>query len=142
MFQFHRTNQLQAPRFFNHWTSLVRVAMTVVSLWVAAAPGWASRSTAILRPATQTPAASQAPKTFAEAVVEVTQRDFGDVFAGEELEHSFQVRNAGTKPLLLEEKSSLGTRPVAPNYPVTAAFRRTGDGLFPRSVAAKPVAPT
>ena len=37
-----------------------------------------------------------------------TKRDFGDVFAGEELEQNFQVLNAGTKPLELERKSTLG----------------------------------
>jgi hypothetical protein len=74
--------------------------------------------------------------------VDVTQRNFGDVFAGEELEHTFLVRNAGTKPLELAEKSSLGTRPVAPRYPITTALWRTKERFLPRSVAAMPFAPS
>jgi len=42
-----------------------------------------------------------------ELVINITKCDFGDVFAGEELEHTFLFRNAGTKQLELSQKSSL-----------------------------------
>lgn len=70
-----------------------------------------------------------------------TRRDCGDVFAGEELEANFGVRNAGTAPLELAHKSSLGMRPGEPGYPVTAAWHGN-DGLLTRRVAAMRVAPT
>ena len=41
-----------------------------------------------------------------EAVMASTKRDFGDVFAGEELEQNFPVRNAGTKPLMQRSSSA------------------------------------
>ena len=42
-----------------------------------------------------------------ELVIDITKCDFGEVFAGEELEHTFLFRNAGTKQLELSQKSSL-----------------------------------
>jgi hypothetical protein len=77
-----------------------------------------------------------------EAVMASTKRDFGDVFAGEELEQNFPVRNAGTKPLELERKSTLGTRSATPNFPVRAAVWRPNDYLLVRTVAARPAAPS
>ena len=42
-----------------------------------------------------------------QLVIDITKCDFGEVFAGEELEHTFLFRNAGTKQLELSQKSSL-----------------------------------
>lgn len=39
-------------------------------------------------------------------VIDSTKRDFGDVFAGEELMQVFSVRNDGAVPLELAEKST------------------------------------
>lgn len=77
-----------------------------------------------------------------EVVMASTKRDFGDVFAGEELEQNFPVRNAGTKPLELSQKSTLGTRSTAPGYPVRAAVWRPSDDLLTRTVAARRAAPS
>lgn len=77
-----------------------------------------------------------------EVVMGSTRRDFGEVFAGEELEQNFPVRNAGTKPLELSLKSTLGTRSTAPGYPVRAAVWLSGVDLFTRTVAARPAAPS
>ena len=77
-----------------------------------------------------------------EVVMSSTRRDFGDVFAGEELEQNFQVRNAGTKPLELARKSTLGTRSTAPDSPVRAAVWRPNDHLLTRTVAARRAAPS
>jgi hypothetical protein len=71
-----------------------------------------------------------------------TRRDFGDVFAGEELEQNFPVRNAGTKPLELSRKSTLGTRSTAPDFPVRAAVWRPNEYLLTRTIAARRAAPS
>ncbi|HKP87823.1 MAG TPA: hypothetical protein VJZ26_17105 [Blastocatellia bacterium] len=52
-------------------------------------------------PAPSARAQAEAP----DLVIESARRDFGDVFAGEELDHVFVVRNAGGAPLELAEKS-------------------------------------
>jgi hypothetical protein len=70
-----------------------------------------------------------------------TRRDCGDVFAGEELEVAFGIRNAGTAPLELAQKSTLGLRSGGPGYPITAAWHAK-EGLLTRRVAAMRVAPT
>lgn len=77
-----------------------------------------------------------------EVVMGPTRRDFGDVFAGEELEQNFPVRNAGTKPLELSQKSNLGTRSTAPGYPVRTAVWRANEQLLTRTVAARRAAPS
>jgi hypothetical protein len=77
-----------------------------------------------------------------EAVMASTRRDFGDVFAGEELEQNFPVRNAGTKPLELSRRSTLGTRSAAPDFPVRAAVWRPNEYLLTRTVAARRAAPS
>jgi hypothetical protein len=77
-----------------------------------------------------------------EAVMASTRRDFGDVFAGEELEQNFPVRNAGTKPLELSRKSTLGAQSTAPNFPLRVAVWRPNDHLLTRTVAARRAAPS
>ena len=77
-----------------------------------------------------------------EVVMGSTRRDFGDVFAGEELEQNFPVRNAGTKPLELSQKSTMGARSAAPGYLVRAAVWRPNDHLLTRTVAARRAAPS
>ncbi len=71
-----------------------------------------------------------------------TNRDFGEVFAGEELEQYFPVRNAGNKPLELARKSMLSTRSAAHGYPVAAAVWRPDNERRARPVAARPAAPS
>lgn len=77
-----------------------------------------------------------------EVVIGSTRRDFGDVFAGEELEQNFPVRNAGTKPLELSQKSTLGSRSTAPGSPVRAAVWRPNEQLLTRTVTARRAAPS
>ena len=40
-----------------------------------------------------------------ELVIDSTRHDFGDAFIGEELQYAFSIRNAGSAPLELAEKS-------------------------------------
>jgi hypothetical protein len=93
--------------------------------------------------------ASAAPALSAdapEAVVDITSRDLGDVFAGEELEYAFIVRNAGTKPLELAEKrtassesSSESTRAA---YILSVAMWRPAARLSAQPAAAVRAAPS
>ena len=83
-----------------------------------------------------------------EAVVEITRRDLGEVFAGEEVEYAFIVRNAGTKPLELAEKTSVSSRSAGSEHTPSVAMWRAADQrfardrLFARPVAATRAAPT
>jgi hypothetical protein len=64
----------------------------------------------------------------------MTRRDFGDVFAGEEIEQSFAVRNDGDAPLEMQQKSLTGQAAPITEWMRAAAFY----GGSP--VALKPVA--
>jgi hypothetical protein len=83
-----------------------------------------------------------------EAVVEITRRDLGEVYAGEELEYAFIVRNSGTKPLELAEKTSVSSVSAgSENTPSVAMWRAADqrfarDRLFARPVAATRAAPS
>lgn len=56
---------------------------------------------------TATSSASSANRSHAspELVIDSTRRDFGEVFIGEELDQIFTVRNIGTAPLELANKT-------------------------------------
>jgi len=78
-------------------------------------------------------ALSQDNKTAKQSIVphlEIAQvsREFGDVFAGEELEQVFSVANTGTAPLELAEQSpvkaaTLSTRARYREVPVIRSLR-------------------
>jgi hypothetical protein len=68
-----------------------------------------------------------------ELVIDITRRDFGEVFTGEELEQTFLLRNAGTKPLELSQKSALSSQAGGRLFPITAgALVQPGDRGYPR----------
>lgn len=75
-------------------------------------------------------------------VMDATKRDFGEVFAGEVLEQIFFVRNAGTKPLELKQKSMLGALPAPPRYTLAPALPRPRSQSFMRVTAAMRAAPS
>ena len=58
-----------------------------------------------------------------EIIIDKTERNYGEVFAGEELEAAFVVRNVGTKPLTLAEKSDLAGQRWSRDALATAAWR-------------------
>jgi hypothetical protein len=77
-----------------------------------------------------------------EVSMERTTRDFGDVFAGEELEQNFPVRNAGTAPLELAQKSSLSAIPASHSQTLTAALWNPNRERLLRPVSATRAAPS
>ena len=77
-----------------------------------------------------------------EVSIASTKRDFGDVFAGEELEQNFPVRNLGSKQLELAQKSALGTGSSAPGSKPIPALWHPNDYLPSRSFVARRSAPS
>lgn len=77
-----------------------------------------------------------------ELAMEITSRDFGDVFDGEELEQNFPVRNAGTSPLEFSQKSTLSRVETNSNPSITAAVWHPGSEYATRRVAATRAAPS
>ena len=137
MFPIRRKNQSHpAARWLSARAQLLWLALVV--LLSAAVPNSSAKSKS---GSTQTPTGSQAAAARPGLLMTATRRDFGDVFAGEEIEAAFEVRNAGTAPLELAQKSSLGMRPGGPGFPVTASWP-ANEGLLIRRVAALRVAPT
>ncbi|MFY9556824.1 MAG: hypothetical protein WAV20_13380 [Blastocatellia bacterium] len=74
--------------------------------------------------------------------MELTKRDFGVVFAGEELEQNFPVRNIGSKPLELTEKSTLGIYSTPSDRPVATALVHPPGQFTTRLASATPAAPS
>jgi hypothetical protein len=70
-----------------------------------------------------------------------TRRDFGDVFAGEELEQVFPVRNDGDAALEMEHKPLTGRSAPAPSNRLLRASARQA-GLALRPAAAHLAAPS
>src|SRR5436853_2117564 len=54
------------------------------------------------------PIALAAPQSAPLVFMTLTRRDFGDVFAGEDLEQVFSIRNDGDAPLELDHKALTG----------------------------------
>jgi hypothetical protein len=77
-----------------------------------------------------------------ELAMEITSRDFGDVFDGEELEQNFPVRNVGTSSLEFSQKSTLSRAGTNSNLKITAAVWHPGSEFATRPAAAMLAAPT
>src|SRR5437660_44689 len=104
MFQPLRLNRSYAePRCLSTRAQLVWLALVLVLLSADVMPGLSSRSKSDTPTMVVKTRLSQATTGHPEVTMDTTRRDFGDVFAGEEIEHSFVVRNTGTKPLELAE---------------------------------------
>jgi HYDIN/CFA65/VesB family protein len=83
--------------------------------------------------AAQLSAAAQRP--LPEAAIERARHDFGKVFAGEELSHTFIVRNVGNAPLELSDKQFL-----TPSRKVSTLLRDGFRAVSFRAVSLKLVA--
>jgi hypothetical protein len=82
-----------------------------------------------------------------ELVIESTKRDFGDVFAGEELVQVFPIRNTGSVPLELAEKSTTTglNLPSSRELIKTVSFNPSAQAdnrLLPIAVVANRAAPS
>ena len=75
--------------------------------------------------------------------IDATERDFGDVYKGEVLETVFTVRNNGSAPLTLAEKSLTGQADFSRDTRVAVArLRAFNDGLRPVAFVARRAAPS
>jgi hypothetical protein len=72
------------------------------------------------------PPALAAPPSAPLVYMSLTRRDFGDVFAGEELEQAFLVRNDGDATLEMEHQSLTGQ--AMPSPPQLRAVAFSGGG--------------
>lgn len=77
-----------------------------------------------------------------ELAMEITSRDFGDVFDGEELEQNFPVRNVGTSTLEFSQKSTLSRAETNSDLKITAAVWHPTSEYATRPVTAMLAAPT
>jgi hypothetical protein len=75
-------------------------------------------------------------------VIGSTKRDFGDVFSGEDLEQSFPIRNNGTKPLELAQRSLLGNGQIQAPLRVETAEWHPVKLPITRTVGARVAAPS
>jgi hypothetical protein len=83
------------------------------------------------------PIALAAPQSAPLVFMNQTRRDFGDVFAGEDLEHIFNIRNDGDAPLAIDNKSLTGqSAPSLSNRLVRASAFQAGNASGYRLVPA------
>ena len=64
----------------------------------------------------QTGAGQNGARGLPEFVIDKTHHNFGEVFAGEEIQSLFIVNNTGNAPLELSDKPLLATRPTVSLY--------------------------
>jgi len=75
--------------------------------------------------------------------IDATERDFGDVYRGELLEQVFMVRNDGTAPLTLAEKSLTGQADRSRETRVAVArLRAFNEALMPVALFTRRAAPS
>ena len=74
------------------------------------------------------PIALAAPQSAPLVFMTLTRRDFGDVFAGEDLEQVFSIRNDGDAPLEIDNKALTGqAAPSLSNRLARASAFQTGN---------------
>lgn len=82
----------------------LRVAIALVLSLCPTAP-YGARTGAATPDAGAAPAAAQTATAHPEIVLDATRRDYGEVFAGEELDFPFYIVNSGKAPLELSPRS-------------------------------------
>lgn len=111
----------------NRFTLRVTALFGLALLLTAIIPGSSARAFAVDGP---------------EAVIEITKHDVGEVFAGEEIEYTFFLRNAGTKDLELKEKSTISFRNGGSGYAPSNALWRAQERSLAYAAAAMRAAPS
>src|SRR6185369_6246801 len=81
---------------------------------------------AICPPPPFVPLALATPQSAPLVFMNLTRRDFGDVFAGEEIEQVFPVRNDGDAPLEMDNKSLTGQAAQSNRLARASAFQAAG----------------
>jgi hypothetical protein len=79
-----------------------------------------------------------------DLTVEQSTFDFGNVFAGEEIEHTFLIRNNGAKPIELRQRVEVGRSPsTESDRDLRPRIVRAGfAGSFSRAMLARRAAPS
>ena len=95
----HHSNE---PGLFKRYlsASAPRVVLALVLLSLLTVISFAARTKAASPAAVSAPG-GQTAAAHAEVVLDATRRDYGEVFAGEELDYPFYLTNAGKAPLEL-----------------------------------------
>jgi hypothetical protein len=88
-------------------------------------------------------AARQNVPARAQVVLDTTRRDYGEVFAGEELDYPYNIFNAGTAPLeLMQRPLSSRAASATPAGPAIRAYEGSGRRYKLVGAAARLAAPT
>ena len=95
------------PKFFGPKSTLSLKCLHTVAL-------------AVCLSAQLVPSAIAGPESAPIIYMPLTERHFGDVFAGEELDQVFPIRNDGDAPLEMENKALTFAAPPASNHAVRA----------------------
>ncbi len=83
--------------------------LLIIALYLSALPVAAAQRG-------QAGAEQKGARSLPEFVIDKTHHDFGEVFAGEEIQSLFLVNNMGNAPLELSDKPLLATRPTVSLY--------------------------
>lgn len=115
--------------------------MLLVLLAAIAAAGSQSRSEPTFL--AQVVAAQQIAPARAQVVLDTTQHDYGEVFAGEVLDYPYNILNAGTAPLeLMQRPLSSRAAPSTAAPSVISALQVAGPRYKLVRAAARPAAPS
>jgi hypothetical protein len=101
------------------WQKQSKPVLLIIALYLSALPIPTAQ-------AGQAGAGQNGARGLPEFVIDKTLHDFGEVFAGEEVQGLFIVNNVGNAPLELSDKPLLATRPTVSLY-----HRPTGVASLP-----------
>lgn len=116
----------------------VWLTLTIVLLSAIAVSGSESR----LEPmhVAQVLAAQNAPAR-AQVVLDTTRHDYGEVFAGEDLDYPYNIQNAGTAPLELMQRP-LSSRAATPTAALAVSALQSAGPRYKLVRAARLAAPS
>lgn len=125
----------ESPRRFIRGRLRVWLLLALVLLSAIMAAGSQSQS----RPAYL---AQQVAPARAKVVLDTTRHDYGEVFAGEELDYPYNILNAGTAPLELMQRALSSRAANSAALQAASAFQRARPRYILVRTAARPAAPS